>query len=214
MTTDKIKVSLGFSNNLFSIGVCGILEDMASIAVSDLLESGVECTAGRLEELNDNILLVDLNTLYNTLPPPEEVENWPRVVLLDTNCGRENIISAILKKKLRGVIPVNADAGLLLRMLKKVALGEVWIDNKTVKNLIDGVNNMDKGECGVLTDREREIVGLIGEGYRNKEIAKKLHICEPTVKTHLYRIFQKLNIKNRSELVAIALKDSSPMVSL
>ena len=44
------------------------------------------------------------------------------------------------------------------------------------------------------------------KGFRNKEIAQRLNISEPTVKTHLYRIFRKLNMKNRSELITFAIK--------
>jgi len=196
------------------MGLCAILEDMKYVSEVRLLDSDKACSSVKLEKLCDSILLVDLNTLYNILPAPEKVKQWPQVILLDTNCGKENTITAILKKKLSGVVPVNADAGLLLKVLKKVACGEVWIDNSTIKSLIDGVNNMDNGVCRVLTNREREIVALIGQGYRNKEIAKELYICEPTVKTHLFRIFQKLNIKNRSELVAISIKENSSAASI
>jgi len=214
MKRDKtIKVSVAFSNNLFSFGVCGLLENMPSITITDLIDSSLECDPERLEGLHDNIVLVDLQTLYNRMPPPENVKKWPRIVLLDTDCGRQNISSAIVKKKLCGVVPVDADAELLLRMLKKVSAGEVWIDNKTVRNILDGMNNIGNTGCEALTKREREIVNLIGQGYRNKEIAEELHICEPTVKTHLYRIFQKLKIKSRSELIAIALKENSPPFS-
>jgi DNA-binding NarL/FixJ family response regulator len=51
-------------------------------------------------------------------------------------------------------------------------------------------------------------VTLIGQGYRNKEIANKLYISEPTVKTHLQHIFQKLGVKNRSQLITFAIKNS------
>jgi len=214
LKSDKITVSIGLSNNIFSVGLCALLKDITFISKIHTLESGKKCSISKLAQLSESILLVDLNMLYNMLPATEEVQKWPRIILLDTNCGKENIISAILKKKLRGVIPVDADTGLLLKVLKKVSNGEICIDNTTIKNLIDGVNKMDKGVYTALTNREREIVALIGQGYRNKEIARELYICEPTVKTHLYRIFQKLNIKNRCELVAISIKDSSPVVSM
>ncbi len=210
---NTIKVSIAFSNDLFSFGVCGLLENMPSVTVTDLIGNGPECDLERIEGLHDNILLVDLQTLYNRLPDPEMTKKWPRVVLLDTDCGKQNIASAIVKKRLCGVVPVDADAELLLRMLEKVSAGEVWIDNKTVRNILDGMNNSPGKGIDALTKREREITALIGRGYRNKEIAKELNICEPTVKTHLYRIFQKLNIKSRSELIAIALKDTSPSFS-
>ena len=51
-------------------------------------------------------------------------------------------------------------------------------------------------------------MALIGEGFRNKEIAQKLNISEPTVKSHLTRIFQKLNVRTRSELISYAVKNN------
>jgi len=55
-----------------------------------------------------------------------------------------------------------------------------------------------------LTSREKEIIELVAKGYRNKEIADKLFISLDGVKKHIYRIFQKLDIKNRVELVNLA----------
>jgi len=53
------------------------------------------------------------------------------------------------------------------------------------------------------------VVGLVGQGYRNREIAEKLCISEPTVKTHLQRIFHKLDIQNRPQLITFAIKNQS-----
>ena len=59
-------------------------------------------------------------------------------------------------------------------------------------------------ECmETLTDREREIAGLVASGLRNSEIAGLLHVSENTVKTHLKAIFKKLNIDRRSRLVEL-----------
>jgi DNA-binding NarL/FixJ family response regulator len=59
---------------------------------------------------------------------------------------------------------------------------------------------------GPLSQRERQIANLVCYGLANKEIAHKLGVSEGTVKTHLYSIFQKLHIRNRSTLI-IALSD-------
>jgi DNA-binding NarL/FixJ family response regulator len=58
----------------------------------------------------------------------------------------------------------------------------------------------------MLTKRESEIIGLVANGASNKEIASKLNITDKTVKCHLFRIFKKLNIKSRLQLVRYALR--------
>ena len=55
-----------------------------------------------------------------------------------------------------------------------------------------------------LTQREMEVLELLSDGLRNKEIASRIHVSEDTVKKHLYNMFQKLNTKNRMELIGIA----------
>jgi RNA polymerase sigma factor (sigma-70 family) len=61
----------------------------------------------------------------------------------------------------------------------------------------------------ILTDREREIMRLVAEGLSNKEIARELNVCQGTVKVHLYNMFQKLEISNRTVLATIALLEKS-----
>jgi DNA-binding CsgD family transcriptional regulator len=57
-----------------------------------------------------------------------------------------------------------------------------------------------------ISKKEREIIVLISQGLRNREIAEKLSISEQTVKAHLSRIFRKTNVTSRSQLVPLALK--------
>jgi DNA-binding NarL/FixJ family response regulator len=57
----------------------------------------------------------------------------------------------------------------------------------------------------MLSDREKEIVQLIAQGFRNKEIAEKLFISEQTVKNHLHNIFDKLGVSDRLELALYAI---------
>ena len=60
----------------------------------------------------------------------------------------------------------------------------------------------------VLTDRERQIMGLVSEGLSNKEIGRRLNIADGTIKVHLHHIFQKLEISNRTVLAALAISQN------
>ncbi|WP_441517867.1 helix-turn-helix domain-containing protein [Bradyrhizobium sp. 2TAF24] len=56
----------------------------------------------------------------------------------------------------------------------------------------------------MLTERERQIMGLVSEGLSNKEIGRRLNVTDGTIKVHLHHIFQKLDISNRTSLAALA----------
>lgn len=203
-----VKILLAFGNLVFSEGVARILEPERDVRVVEALVPGEACPVEKLQSLGIDILLTDFTTLYNQFP---DIESGPRpfhIVLLDTNCGRDNLVAAILKKKISGVLLSNSNPALLAKAIKSVAKGEVWIDKQTFKNLLNGINALGKEGSASLSGREKEVVALIGEGFRNKEIAYKLHISEPTVKTHLNRIFHKLNVRSRGELISYAIKNS------
>jgi DNA-binding NarL/FixJ family response regulator len=201
----SIRVMLAFSNRIFSEGIGKILGDDNDIVIIEVLTPGGEYTLERWKAMKPDVVLTDLTSLYNSFPEFKSGIDMP-FILMDTNCGKENIVSAILKKKVSGVLLSDSDSSLLSKAIRAVAEGDTWIDKQTVKNLLFGINALTKEKTATLTVREKGVVSLIGKGYRNKEIAQKLNISEPTVKTHLHRIFQKLNIRNRSELITYAIK--------
>lgn len=201
-----ISVAIAFNNQIFAEGVSKLLENDKAIAITGIIKAGSADMGNKLKELDPAVLLVDFPTLYNSLPD-EDVSSRSGVILIDTDCGKENIVSAILKKRLSGVLLSNSSTDLLKEAIKAVAKGEVWMDKSTVKNLLFGINAVSQGKKDQLSEKEKNIVSLITQGFTNKEIATKIRISEPTVKTHLQRIFRKLNIKNRSQLVAYAVKN-------
>ena len=202
----KIEVMVAFSNMLFSKGISKILENDKSIHVKEILKIGSNCTNEELLRVNPDVVLVDFTTLYNSFPSQESVNNT-KFILIDTECGRDNIVTAILKKNLKGVLLGDSTEEQLIKAIKAVVKDEIWIDKTTVKNLLYGINALQKNKTGNLSEKEKEVVNLVSQGYTNKEAAKKLHISEPTVKTHLNHIFRKLEIKNRTQLVTYAIKN-------
>ncbi|MBI5643616.1 MAG: response regulator transcription factor [Deltaproteobacteria bacterium] len=201
-----IKIALALSNNVLSEGINSLLEDEEDLSVLGSHEP--ECTLETMESLAPDVIIIDFPTLYNSLPDLNRVEKRFHVLLIDTNCGRENIVSAILNKKLSGVLVSNTDSSMLKRAIRAVAAGEIWIDNVTFKNLLTGINSFSNENNSILSEREKGIIGLICKGYKNREIAQKLNVSEPTVKAHLTRMFLKLKIRTRSELITFAVKNN------
>lgn len=199
-----IKVMLAFSNMLFSEGITRLLEGSEDMKVVEMVRPGTD-PAERLEALRPDVVLLDFTTLFNSFGELGMEAN--KFILVDTSCGEDNIISAVLTKGLKGVLVASSTPLLLKKAVREVAGGEIWLDKIDVKNLLTGLHALKKNSRPTLSGREWEVVGLVGLGYKNREIAEKLCISEPTVKTHLQRIFHKLDIQNRPQLITFAIKN-------
>src|SRR5207237_6276138 len=112
----------------------------------------------------------------------------------------------------RGIVLKETALELILKAIEKVYAGEMWIDRAMITSLLNSrvranssqEQNALEAKIATLTEREREIVELIGKGLRNKMIAEQLVISEATVRNHLTSIFAKLHVEDRFELVVFA----------
>lgn len=110
-----------------------------------------------------------------------------------------------------GVVLKEDAADLLLKAIEKVYKGEAWLDRVTLGNLLFQMSNRDNEsvdprvkKISSLTDRERQVIALIGEGLKNRQIAERLFISPTTVTHHLSSIYSKLGVSDRLELVIYA----------
>jgi len=109
-----------------------------------------------------------------------------------------------------GIVLKDQEPELLIKAIRKVHAGEVWLDRTTTGNLFhemtqnSGDLDPEQSKIQSLTDREFQVIKLIAEGLKNKEIAKRLFISETTVTHHLSSIFSKLEVSDRLELVIYA----------
>ncbi|MCX7770270.1 MAG: response regulator transcription factor [Proteobacteria bacterium] len=147
-----------------------------------------------------DIILLDYNSLNN------EIQNkYPKakLVLVDTSLKKEQLITALGVYKLAGIISTDTDKKLFVKALQVINEGQIWIDNKLLKNFINNLNLNKNISNNGLTEQEKNIVKFVCEGLSNKQIAVNLSISEQTVKSHLNRVFKKLNITNRAQLVSL-----------
>ena len=139
----------------------------------------------------------------------------PKILLVDT-CDRELVISAF-RSGARGIFPItDASLRMLCKCLLRVAAGQIWASTEHLNYILDLVSEvpslrvLDSSGTSLLTPREEQVVALVAEGLGNREIAGELNLSEHTIKKYLYRIFEKLGISTRVELVLYAVNNGVP----
>jgi two-component system nitrate/nitrite response regulator NarL len=103
-----------------------------------------------------------------------------------------------------GIVLKEQPAEVLLSAIERVYSGEIWIDRSLLAELMNPASPPVSGPIASLTPREREIIGAVGIGLRNKQIAERFFISERTVHNHLASIFRKLDVGDRLELALYA----------
>jgi two-component system nitrate/nitrite response regulator NarL len=110
-----------------------------------------------------------------------------------------------------GVVLKEDAADRLLKAIEKVFQGEVWLERVALGSLLWRLTSHEKDSLdpqmkriSSLTDRERQVIVLIAQGLKNKQIAERLFISQTTVTHHLSSIYSKLGVTDRLELVVYA----------
>ena len=196
---------------IFRDGLRKLLDGADDVEIIGEASNGVECTK-MLAKLKPDILLLDLRMPEKDgLAVLEEVNFdtlGTRVIVLTAAEDDRDVVRA-MRLGARGVVLKQSASDLLLKSIRKVADGEIWLDNRMTSEVIDAFKKSaeagQRREKPLLSDREKEIVQLVAQGFRNREIGEKLFISDQTVKNHLHNIFDKLGVSDRLELALYAI---------
>jgi len=132
------------------------------------------------------------------------------VMLLDS--GERDLVVDAFRAGARGVFCRGSSFNALPKCIRRVYEGQIWISNAELEFLLGVIINLrqfhiHKGNRNVsLTPRERDVIRLVAEGMRNQEIGVALSLREHTVRNYIFRVFEKLGLSSRVELVLYALK--------
>lgn len=139
----------------------------------------------------------------------------PKVLLAD-NFDRDLVVSAF-RSGARGIFSITeASLRLLCKCLIQVAAGQVWASTEQLNWIIDLISEvpslriLNSAGNTLLTPREEQVVALVAEGLSNRQVAIELSLSEHTIKKYLFRIFDKLGISTRVELVLYAVNHGDP----
>jgi DNA-binding NarL/FixJ family response regulator len=151
-----------------------------------------------------DLLLLDLtsNIHFSVLVRLQRAIIKTKIVLWVHSISTELALQA-MSVGVRGVLRKTLPPETLIRCLTRVQDGELWFE----KALTDSLMTAQRYR---LTRREGQLVSLLSQGMKNKEVATALNISEGTVKVYLSRLYQKLGVKDRFELALFGLKNLTP----
>ena len=131
-----------------------------------------------------------------------------KMILLTDSPTRETVVEAF-RAGARGVFCRNQPLKMLCRCILVVYEGQIWASSAELSFLLDAVSAtpalrlLDNDLLDVLSVRERAVTACLAEGLCNREIAVRLTISEHTVKNYMFRIFEKLGVSSRVELLSV-----------
>ncbi|MGB8062793.1 MAG: response regulator transcription factor [Candidatus Sulfotelmatobacter sp.] len=139
----------------------------------------------------------------------------PKVLLVES-FDRELVVSAF-RSGVRGIFSItDSNLRLLCKCISRVAAGEIWANTEQLNYILDLVSEvpslrvLNSQGTNLLTPREEQVVALVAEGLGNRQIAAELNLSEHTIKKYLFRIFEKLGVSTRVELVLYAVNNGDP----
>ena len=213
MTKTKavVRILVADDHAIFRDGLRKLLDGAEDVQIIGEASNGNECVK-MLARLKPDILLLDLRMPEKDgLGVLEEINFdtvQTRVIVLTAAEDDRDVVRA-MRLGARGVVLKQSASDLLLKSIRKVHDGEIWLDNRMTAEVIDAFKKSaeagQRREKPLLSDREKEIVQLVAQGFRNREIGEKLFISEQTVKNHLHNIFDKLGVSDRLELALYAI---------
>ena len=220
----KIRIVVADDHPIFRDGLCKLL------ALEEDFEVVAQASDGRqvlevLQQLEPDILLLDLKMPgldgLATLQRLQAARNKTRVIVLTASDDKNEFVQA-MKLGTSGIVLKQTATELLIKSIRKVHAGEIWLDSHTTAAVIRQFVAAEEQtqaappmqapqrdrERSPLSQREREIVALVAQGFKNKEMAEKMFISEQTVKNHLHNIFDKLGVSDRLELALYAIHNN------
>ena len=205
----RIRLLLIEDNRLLRNGILAILKPQKDIVIIAASGDGKD-TLLKIKQLKPNVVLLDLGLRsQNSLHVVEIVKKeFPdaKIIVMDLAPVQADILQYV-KAGANGFILKDASLNDFLITIRTVAEGSTVLPPLLVDSLFSQIvdhavreGKSKLNEAVKMTKREREVIGLLGEGMSNKEIGQKIRISTYTVKSHIHNIMEKLALHTRLEI--------------
>jgi DNA-binding NarL/FixJ family response regulator len=196
-----MRILIADDHELFRESLATLLRtkpEVGSVATTGSLDD----IAQQIRDAEPSILLLDLSMQRPASADIPVLAARTRVIVISANEQADQLLAAV-RAGARGVVSKAVAVDTLMAALHAVVRGNVWLSPVLQAQLVNALADPSPDR---LTTREREVVRHVALGLRNAEVAAELYISPITVKTHLGRIFSKLGIRDRAELVLYAVR--------
>jgi DNA-binding NarL/FixJ family response regulator len=213
-TPEVIRVLAADSTRMNSQLLAGTLERDKRFQVLEAVSEGRAITAAVAKEKPAVVVIsaeLDDNPRkgFEVAREIHRVHPDTRVVMLLDASERGQVVESF-RAGARGVFCRSESLKLLAKCIHCVSQGQVWANSKELRYLLEALGEalplrvIDARGAVLLSRREQEVVRCVAEGLSNREIAQRLGLTEHTVKNYLFRIFDKLGVSKRVEVVLYA----------
>jgi DNA-binding NarL/FixJ family response regulator len=214
VTKSPIRIVLLDNHVLVRAGIrllIGEGQGMEVIGESGNLTEGIEIVTNH----KPDIILLELNLLdrlaSDIVPSIVKVAGPARIILV-TEISDPQILQHVIEDGVMGVVFKTQSPETLIKAIEKVNAGEVWLERSMIANVLSNLSRNNKtirtspeeDSITQLSEREKDVIRLIGQGFKNKKISTQLCISETTVRHHLTSIYNKLGVTDRLELLIYA----------
>lgn len=208
-----IRVALADDQQLIRAGFRSLLEAEPDLEVVGEAATGREAVALVTRERPDVVLMDIRMPDGDGLWATEQLVADPALagthVVVVTTFELDEYVAQAIRAGASGFLVKDTEPVELIRAVHVVAGGDALLSPRVTKRLLERVagtfrQQPDDSRLAVLTDREREVLGLVGQGLTNEEIGRELYLSPLTAKTHVSRIMSKLLARDRVQLVVIA----------
>lgn len=206
---DAIKVLLVDDHQVVRRGLRTFLEVQDDIEVVGEASDGAEGVA-RAEELAPDVILMDVKMPgmdgIDALRKLRALDNPARVLVVTSFTEQRTVVPA-LRAGAAGYVYKDVDPDALAGAIRSVHAGHILLQPEVADALLSQEEaNSGQGRGSSLTEREKEVLGLIADGRSNREIARALVLSEKTVKTHVSNILMKLDLADRTQAALWAVR--------
>lgn len=186
--------------HLYAEGMQCLLAEDDEIRVLGIASNDQEIA--KLIVFEPDIIISDMANCLNILKMGSNRDNKKVLLINDRADISSSAIKSMFDEGLGGILPKEASGLLLQKAVKKLAEGELWIDNQTIREVFRLTKQPHRDIH--LTKKELDILNSICSGLTNKEIANRLFISEQTVKSHCNHLFKKFGVSSRLKLALCA----------
>lgn len=203
-TTDEIMVSIVEDHPLYRVALARVIDGLPGFTLGPVAGSVEEFLAHRAP--GGGVVLLDLNLPGQQGPAATlaVTESGHRPLVISAQAEQADVL-AVLAAGARGYLTKSAEADEIAAAIRQIAGGGTYVSPTLAAFLLDSARPRQAGPRLSLTQREREVLGLLAEGERDVDIARALTISVRTVRSHLDRIREKTGQRRRSELTRLAI---------